>query len=124
MIKITNKLEAGDVCTTSQPMTAAKTYMLHITYRDACFHDTVRITTYTAGDICAEIRNTGAYAEHWNRRHVTLDGPFPFPPDYHDWPSRSFIQGAISTMAIGHRKYLMQIRIGDAAYTATVQRVG
>ena len=115
-------------------MTAAKTYMLHITYRDPCFRDAVRITTYTAGDICAEIRNTGAYAEHWARRrdarqlcchsrHATLDGPFPFPPTYNDWPSRSFVYGSISTMAIGHRKYLVQVGDCNASYSVTVQRV-
>jgi hypothetical protein len=104
-------------------MTAAKTYMLHITYRDPCFRDAVRITTYTAGDICAEIRNTGAYAEHWDSRHATLDGPFPFPPTYNDWPSRAFVYGSISTMAIGHRKYLFQVKEGDASYSVTVQRI-
>lgn len=116
-------------------MTAAKTYMLLLTYHDPCGQDTVRIMTHTAGHISAEIRNTGTYADHWNRRrdarqlcchsrHATLDGPFPFPESLSLFPSRSFVQGTISTMAIGQRKYLFQLREGDAAYTATVQRVG
>jgi hypothetical protein len=95
-------------------------YELHLTYRDPCCNDTVRITVYTAGEICAEICKTAAYEAHWFNRHASLDGPFPF--QHGTFPGRSFVHGCISTMAIGHRKLVYQGRVGDAAYTATVRR--
>jgi hypothetical protein len=101
------------------------TYLLTLNYQDSCHKDVARIMVYTAGDAAAEIRNTYTLEDHWTRRHpVTIDGPFPFPPDYAGWPTRAFVQGVIKGMAIGHRKYLFQMKTGCAAYTAQISRLG
>jgi hypothetical protein len=101
------------------------TYLLTLTYHDPCHKDVARIMVYTAGDMVAELRNTYTLENHWIRRHpVTIDGPFPFPYDYAGWPSRVFIQSAITGMAIRHRKYLFQMKNGCAAYTAQIVRTG
>jgi hypothetical protein len=94
-------------------------FELHLSYHDPCCNDTVRITVYTAGEICAEICKTAAYEAHWARHHVD-----PFPFHHGSFPGRSFVLGCISTMAIGHRKLVYQGRVGDAAYTATLRRMG
>ncbi len=97
------------------------TFELHISYRDPCWHDTARITVYTAGEICAEICRTSAYEAHWARHHTTIDGPFPFPAG--TFPSRSFIQGCITKLTINQRKLVYHGRVGDAAYIVTVRRI-
>ncbi len=100
-------------------------YLLTLNYHDPCHKDVARIMVYTAGDAASQIRNTYTLEDHWTRRHpVAIDGPFPFPYDYEGWPTRAFIQGVITGMAIGHRKYLFQMQVGPAAYTAKISRVG
>jgi hypothetical protein len=101
------------------------TYLLTLHYQDPCHKDVARIMVYTPGDIVAEIRNTHTLEDHWTRRHpTTIDGPFPFPYNAKSWPTRAFVQGVVAGMAIGNRRYLFQMRIGCAAYTAQVSRVG
>ena len=115
------------------------TYTLHLTYSDLtcprgesvttrhtggsvpCYQDRLRLTVYSAGEICAEICKIGAYEAHWALRHpITIDGPFPFVVG--EFPNRAFVAGLIRGLAIGQRRYVYQSRVGDASYTAIVQR--
>jgi hypothetical protein len=100
------------------------TYELVLVYRDGCLHERISITIYTAGDICAQIRNTGVAEDHWNRHHRTLTGEFPFSAHTAQWPSRAFVQTAMTGLSIGRRAYLYQSSVGDAAYTAILRRTG
>jgi hypothetical protein len=98
------------------------TYELQLTYTDPCYQDRLRLTVYSAGEVCAEICKVGAYEAHWARRHpVTIDGPFPFVAG--NFPARAFVQSVMRGVAIGQRRYVYQSRVGEASYTAVIRRI-